>query len=951
MKPFLQLVAEEIASRFGDDPGKVCVVLPNRRAGLYLKKYLAGELNKTFWAPATVSVEDFIIELSGMRIIDPAALLFEFYAVYRDVQGDKAQGFDEFSEWAPVLLQDFDEIDQYLADPEKIFHYIDAARALSVWNLNETPLTAHEQSYIEFYRSFLQYYQQLRQRLSEKKLAYQGLAYRIAAENITAVADSLKWEKILIAGLNALSEAEIKIIDFLVHSGQAELFWDADKYYAASEYQEAGTFIRQHLARWPKDRQNWVGDDLLAMEKKIRIIGVPGNTGQARKAGQVTREFTTGEEQPDMTAIVLADEKLLLPVLYALPDDIGPVNVTMGYPFRLTQLRQLVNQFFQLHENSDRFSSQGKNPARVIYVNDILDILSHPYLLLFEDDNVEERNTFEGIRQKLKSKNRVLLRPAEIILSAKDLEEDGRRIVESLFSTWQNPSEGIQKLLSVIELIRDRIIGENKVKKTNNELDLEYLFHLSGLIRRVRLMLETYPFVTTARTLKRITMQLLDSSHLPFTGEPLRGLQVMGVLETRAVDFENLVVLSVNEGVLPSGKQPNSFIPFDIKSAFGLPTFQHKDAVFAYHFYRMLQRARNIYLLYDTEGDQMKGGEKSRFIMQMLYEYRKFNPGAIIEEELQLPSPPQAGQLKQVAVAKSPVIMERLMAKTVTGFSPTALNSYVRCPMQFYFQEVLGLSEAEGVEETIEARTMGTVIHQVLHKIFEPFTGKPVDAGALAERTKELEKLIDEAFSENYQEGDLEHGKNHLIYKVSLFLVNQLIRQEISRLDTGNLSILALEKQLEHTVGCRSGLKTVNVKVKGLADRIDRFDGTVRIIDYKTGTVQQAELNLKSWDRLITDPKMSKALQLLIYGWLYFKNKDEGQSGLQAGNISLRKISNGFMNVRLPDAMSIGEESMAVFEGYLIGLLEEILDPEIVFNLTDDEQICQHCAFRSICTR
>jgi ATP-dependent helicase/nuclease subunit B len=956
MKPFLQQLAEEIAIRYGDDPGQVCVVLPNRRAGLYLKKYLARELKKTAWSPVTYSVEDFIITLSGVRIIDPAGLLFEFYQVYREIQGDKAQDFELFSDWAQVLLQDFDELDQYLLEPEKIFHFLDEARALSVWNLNESPLTEQEKSYVEFYRSFLDYYLRLRQLLTKKKQVYQGLAYRMAAENISVVAPGLPWKKIFFAGLNALSAAESKIIDHLVSKNKAELFWDADVYYIDDKSQEAGNFIRDHLAKWASDKVKWIGNDFMSMEKKISIMGVPGSTGQVQKAGQIIRDFKSSQEEPDRTALVLADEKLLIPLLYSLPDDIGPVNVTMGYPFRLTQLYQLVSLLLQMHENAEKFSAQRKNSSGSFYVKDILKLLSHPYFLLFEPEQAKDKVSFNKIRQILRNSNRVFVRQEELAKLAIGMGPEAEQLIAAGFSDWNNPEIAMEKLLAILGLIRDRIIAESKLSPAEYELDLEFLFHLSGIIRRTNTMLEEYPVIKTVRTLRKIIIQLLDSSRLPFTGEPLRGLQVMGVLETRAVDFENLVVLSVNEGILPSGRLPNSFIPFDIKSAFGLPTFQHKDAVFAYHFYRMLQRARNIYLLYDTEGDQMKGGEKSRFIMQLAYEFRKYNPLTVIEEELVRPNPPESGQVNPVIIKKSPAVMERLMAKTATGFSPTAFNHFIKCPLRFYFQEILGISEAETVEETIEAKTMGTVIHQVLQKVFEPFTGRAVDADALFASMKETEKLTREAFREHYHEGDLEHGKNHLIFKVSLFLVNQLISAEAETLKPENhssssLTILSLEERFEHTIECKAGNQPVSVRIKGLTDRIDRQGNIVRIIDYKTGAVDARALDLKSWDQLILDPEKSKAFQLLVYGWLYYKNRVNTGDDIQAGNISLRKVSNGFMKVTLPEGTAIDDESMPVFEGQLIKLLEDILDPMKDFIQTEEVQNCVNCPFTAICTR
>jgi len=960
LKPFLQRLAEEIAARYSNDPGQLCVVLPNRRAGLYLKKYLAQELKKTSWSPQTYSVEDFITSVSGLQIIDPAGLLFEFYHVHKEIHGDKAQDFDVFADWGQVLLQDFNEIDQYLVDPEKIFTYLNVARAYSVWNLNERPLTDQEKNYIDFFNSFLKYYHRLQARLKEKKIVYQGLAYRTVAENIEEFSGNFQWKKIFFAGLNALSGAEEKTIDYLIHHNKAEVFWDADEYYIKDASQEAGEFIRRYINKWPSDPVKWMENDFRLMDKTISVFGIPRSMGQAMKASQIINQIInqikSKEEAPDRTALVLADEKLLLPVLYSLPEDLGPVNVTMGYPFKYTHLYYLASVLFQMQENAEKFAEQRKTTARSLYVKDVLKILAHPYLLLFEPSVESGQVSFEKINESIKRKNRVFMAPAEILRFSSGIENEFKSLNESLFTIWESPLQALDGMLKILELVRDRIIAGKLLQSTDQQIDLEYLFYLSKIVKRCRTMMETYPFIHNLKTLRKILFQVLDTSKLPFTGEPLQGIQVMGVLETRAIDFENLIVLSVNEGILPSGRTPNSFIPFDIKSEFGLPTFQHKDAVFAYHFYRMLQRARRIFLLYDTEGDQMKGGEKSRFITQVGYELKKINPKTTFEEKLLGPHPPATGNDKGISISKTPTIIERLMDKSSKGFSPSSLNLYIKCPLQFYFQEILGLSESETIEETIESRTMGTVIHQVFQQVYEPFTGKYIDPGILLGKITETEKYMLDAFREHYKEGDLDHGKNHLIFKVSLFLVNQFIRHEAEDLKStekppASIKIISLESLFNTILTCKAGGKEIQVKIKGKTDRIDLWEDTIRIIDYKTGAVQSAELKLKSWDKLTSDPKMAKAFQLLLYAYLFYKNHKNSGQKIQTGNITMRKISEGFMKVRLPEEQEIDVESMKIFEELLQALVEKILDPEIPFIQTGDAENCTYCPFTSICTR
>ncbi len=319
-------------------------------------------------------------------------------------------------------MQDFEEIDEYLVDPEKIFTYLNAARALSVWNLDESPLTDQEKNYIEFYQFISHYYQRLHERLEDKKLVYQGLAYRLAAENIEVISKGFPWMKIFFAGLNALSGAEEKIIDYLVRNNMAEVFWDADDYYIKDENQEAGDFIRNYLKKWPADPVKWIENDFRLMNKMIRVYGIPRSMGQAQKAGQVINQIKPGKNEADMTALVLADEKLLLPVLYSLPEDIGPVNVTMGYPFKYTHLYHLVSLLFQMQENAEKFALQRKSSSRSLYVKDILKILAHPYLLLFEPGSESGQVSFEKISESIRQKNLVFMVPAGILRFSAGIE-------------------------------------------------------------------------------------------------------------------------------------------------------------------------------------------------------------------------------------------------------------------------------------------------------------------------------------------------------------------------------------------------------------------------------------------------------------------------------------------------------------------------------------------------
>ncbi len=956
MTPFLQKLAREIASKYGTDPSALCVVLPNRRAGLYLKTYLARELGRTSWAPVILSIEDFIMEISGYDRIDPTSLLFEFYAVHRELAGEQAQSFGEFAEWGQMLLGDFEEIDQYLADPDKIFTYLNEARALSVWNLGETPLTEQEKGYLQFYQSFLGYYQKLKERLLEKKTVYQGLAYRLTVENLDRIAAAPPWSEVYFAGLNALSTAEENLIDQLLRVGKARFYRDIDRYYVDDPMQEAGEFARKYLQKWPEEPVRWLESDFRDTRKEIRIFGVPLNAGQAQKAGELVKELM-GEKNdlPDRTAVVLADENLLIPALYALPEQLGAVNVTMGYPFRFTHLYQLVSVCFSLQENMERFHALHTGRPRSFYVKDLLRLLGNPGLASWRDPGSRTGDS-DILSATIRGTNRVFLTPGEIATLAGDRGEAFRNLVSVLATPWDTPADALKNIQSLLENLRDRLISIRNEQDEHHWMELEYLFHLSGILKRCLDLVETTGFIRTLRELRKVLFQLLDSARLPFYGEPLLGLQVMGVLETRAIDFTNLIVLSVNEGVLPSGKTAHSFIPHDIKLEFGLPTYQQKDAVFAYHFYRMLQRAEKVYLLYDTEGDQMKGGEKSRFIMQILHELQKYNPKITIEDDVLSPDPPIPGAAAGTTIRKNEAVFARLEEMAARGFSPTALNSYVRCSLQFYYRDILRLAEEETVEETIEAATMGNVVHEVLHRVYQPFTGTYTDPESLLKALEQTGAYLEQAFAKHYPAGDISHGKNLLIARVSHFLVNQLIRTEAELLSEQedpdrHLEIIGLEQFLDASITANVQGKDRMVRIKGKADRIDRWGGTVRVIDYKTGMVRPDELKLEEWQELTDDPGKSKALQLLIYAWLFARKESSDIGPVETGNITLRRISEYFIPVRLPGDAAFSGETALLVENILKELLEDIFDPGLPFTQTEEPEHCEYCPFRALCNR
>ena len=668
---FLEKIADHLIETYNDKISETCLVFPNRRAGLLSKKHIAQKLKKNIWAPSIFSIEDFVCNITGLRIADQTTLLFDFYNIYKQIEGEKAQSFDEFMNWAQVLISDYNDADMNLADTEQLFQYLNETKAISLWNLDNNPLTDHEKDYLAFYQSLGKYYVELSSFLLDRNTVYQGLANKVAVTNIEEYIKSIKFDKIIFAGFNALTASEEKIIRALLDSEKAEIFWDAEKYYTDNKIQEAGLFIRKYRTEWELKEFNWLEDHYADDTKEINITGIPLHVGQAAYTGQLLSEMTDNFANSENTAVVLADENLLIPLLYSIPENVKDINITMGYPLSNSSIHSLLLNIFTLLDNSQKYSYN--NTVR-FYQKDVLNFLNHPYLRLIGELN----NNPSGINSLLsyvKNSNRIFFNGDEI------KKQLGDNVITSFFDNKQHENIAfLAKITSLIGLIRDTLIAENK----NTDIDIEYLFHYAVIINKVRNLLTDYGFVSDIKTLRKVFTGLADTATIPFYGEPLKGLQIMGMLETRTLDFENIILLSVNEQILPAGKFQHTFIPFDIRKEMGLSTYRQKESIFAYHFYRLLQRAKNIHIIYNTQAGDFGSGEKSRFITQLCEEMPRYNSKINIHQNILVNETPKASVNNDISVSKTSEIMKSLIGIADKGFSPGHEHLY-QLPAQVLF--------------------------------------------------------------------------------------------------------------------------------------------------------------------------------------------------------------------------------------------------------------------------
>ncbi|MCX6283022.1 MAG: hypothetical protein NTW31_02120, partial [Bacteroidetes bacterium] len=558
MSAFLEQTAEYLVSAYGDELSKLCIVLPNLRAGLFLRKFLAARLNKTIWSPYICSAEDFLATVAGLRPVEQLQLLFKLYSIHRDIEQEKAQPFEDFIQWAAQLLNDFDEVDRYLADARQLFSALTDTRAISVWNPENRPLTDFEKQYLRFYNSLYPYYSRLVDELLENKQAYPGLMYRMASLGIEKFSERLPWRKVVFAGFNALTAAEEKVMDVLQRQGKAEFLWDADTYYLNDPGHEAGEFLRHNRKKWGGKEFSWVSSGIATKPKTIRITGVPNNAAQAALAGELVKTVSTFDEH---TAVVLQDEKLLIPLLYSLPEKVGEMNITMGLPLSQTPLSDLLSVLFRTHLNKEKFASNRGKGTKQFYFRDVLALLRHPYISVMATGLMEGNHfVFDSILESISRGNKVFISADEILDPGTGLFSFNAAFLKPFLSDWQSPGDAVCALKEIIGSLRDHLLNEE------GSLEIEYLFAFSKIIHQLEGLLKTYPeAVKTIQTLAGLLIQIADNVTLPFYGEPLKGMQIMGMHETRGLDFDTVIMLSCNENLLPRGRSGNTFIPLDLK--------------------------------------------------------------------------------------------------------------------------------------------------------------------------------------------------------------------------------------------------------------------------------------------------------------------------------------------------------------------------------------------------
>lgn len=920
---FLHEIARELYAAHGKEMHHVAVVFPSRRAAVFFRKVLQEVLPGPAFAPRTLTLNDFVFEKSGLTPADPVRLLFVLYQVYQELMPEHDEGFARFSSWGSSLLRDFAEVDNYLLDGDAVFHFLNQEKAIELWQPDRGELSEFEQEYLNFYRSLGNLYHGFREKLLAQGKVYPALAARLLTENWTNHPPQPEEEQIWFCGFNALNTAEITLIKQLKRQNKAQVRWDSDRFYLEHDQHEAGLFLRR-LLEDPDLAGNHIPPDKFNSPKTIQLLQAAGQLAQVKAASEQLSAWQ--KEDPDLlnTVLVLADESLLVPMLNSLPPNLQ-LNVTMGYPAKLGQANTLVALLLRLMQNRQLSLSEP-----TYYHRDVLPLLALPLL---------RNSNFAQLNSDMIASRRVRIPYTLLETALNDLPELQLLLKTADLTPLQFPAA----VIPLLEKLAD--------KKGIDFLQQQICLQLITLLRRMETLLQEEEIVLDWQLLRQLWHQLASGETLDFLGEPLEGLQLMGLLETRALDFKRVLVVGVNEGALPGKASQQSFITSTLRFNFQLPGSREKEAVFAYHFYRLLQGAEDIVLTYNGVQDDLGGGEPSRYIQQLRFELA--GHPQITLREVRVSPAFRADKLLApiISIDRTSELQTKVAARLARGISPSAMSQYIECKLKFYFAQLEGLQEEEEIAEQLDFRSIGTVLHRTLELLYEPYLNQTLQTAQIDAMALALSQNFETALRESMHHAPTDTGLNLLIREVCRDYLERFLKQEKVFLESSTkagltFEILANELKMAH----HFELNGLEVGIKGTADRIDRLQGQLRITDYKTGNFDDKEISVNDLDVDLRNPEKVKALQLLTYAWLYWKNNPETTT-VVSGIWSFRKMNAGLATANINGQEELDTTLLEAHGRFLATLLTEMADPNTIFDQTTNEKMCEKCNFRQICQR
>jgi len=947
---------KEVAAQILDDGNidEAIVIFPNRRAGLFFRQALSKLIDKPVYMPEVFSLEDFLTQYSPLKKIEPLEAIFELYEVYKKLQKN-SEPFDKFFFWGEMILRDFDEIDQYLVDTKHLFTSIKSQKELdeafyfldeedkkiiqSFWSNFLPDTTSTQDSFLRTWEVLKPLYDGFKERLENQGKAYGGMIYRNIASKLEE--DKVKTDKKLyFAGYNALTKSEERILKYFVRECGAEIIWDVDEYYFKNYQQEAGTFLREYSKdtilgkSFPKEAPGQIRS-----EKKMTATGVSLEVGQAKAVGEAIKEITNSPDfEPNKTVIVLPQEHMLFPVLHSIPDAVEKVNITMGYPLKDTSIYSLLESALDLQ----RLSKPSEVHGLGFYHQPVQELLMHPLLMPMEEQKAEEWLV------EIKKKNRIIIRESEL--------EFKNELFAYIFSLEEDPLHYVLTILKGLHTYWS---------EKDRQLEVEFISRFYEQLGKIEEMIGEksselkYDFFTA------LFKRMARSFKVPFTGEPLDGLQIMGILETRNLDFERVYILNMNEGSWPAQPRQGSFIPFNIRKAFAMPVYANNDAMYAYLFYRLLQRADEVNFYYNTVSEFNVNGEISRFVKQLEQE-----SGHTIEKKI-LANPIKTQSINEIDIEKSPQVLARLSRFTEnysgidqSKLAPSAIITYLTCRLKFYFKYVAKLYEADEVQEEMDAAVFGNILHNTMESLYKDFTKKEkrdvINANDIWLLKTGVRGTLQKTFAKHHNVKKTDsykpEGRSLIAFDILEKFANQIIDHDEKYVPFKVLGLEASAREgYSQSMPININEEQVNVQIKGIIDRIDFKEGKVRVIDYKTGKDEKEYTSIEDFKDRDNIFKNKTALQVFYYSYLYWK-KHGDEHIIEPGIFNSKELFKEDFTWRLHKKGSKAElydfRPMADgFEDFLREVLTEIFNPEVSFDQVEDEKVCEYCPYIGICGR
>ncbi len=950
----LEHIADRLLKEGSQDLGNWTIIFPNKRAGLFFKKIISQQIEKPIWSPNILSINELFERLCPYENADKFSLIYRLYQAIEKHFLEK-ETFEQFFFWGETLLADFDELDNFLIDSELLFQDLNNIKNLEsslehlneqqkelikrYWKSFEGVLTREKEKSLSIWRVLGNVYQEFNEDLQRRRKAYPGMIHRWVVENLESGID-VPYQKIIFAGFNALTKSEDNLISWCCQNLTCKVFWDADDYYLNNDQQEAGQFLRdykrKHSILSPTFRDQYQSDSF--SDRSIKVIECSSDAGQAQETGRYLQELLNAGTDPEKIAIVLPNERLLIPVMNAVPQEVESLNVTMGYPLQNSLAYSFLIALIEL-----QMEVETKKPIAFYYKN-VLKILSHPFIHQNPDGMAKE------IIQKIKKDN-ILFPDIEIL-------DEGNDWLKIIFQKIHGSVALIDYLQECMMLI------VNELDEAN--IESEFILHFYRILNNLKDLYETHSIDVDQRSFLRLLNHAIFRERLPFEGEPLKGLQIMGFMETRNLSFDHVFLLSTNEGILPPGRHDVSFIPYSIRKAYGLPTVDHMDSIFAYLFYRLVHNSTNLTVLFNGNSEKGNTGEVSRFIKQLASESQIDIQYS--SQELNIFSAQSTG----IEIDKTPEIMERLNRYLVINekpekrLSPSALSTYIDCSLRFYYRYVLDLYEDDEVEEDIGNRELGLIFHRVAELIYQQFDVKGkrmVKTEDILKIEKCVDQFIETAFREQFGSGKTKklhlNGRQEFVYGIVKQLILRVL--EIDKSHTP-FEIVGLEANEEKgyklDFGVLLGDKKISVGLKGIIDRIDKKNNTVRIIDYKTGKDTREFKNIPSLFNSEDKGRNKAIFQTFLYALLFLNANSEYSNPLQAGLFNLKDLFGENFDVLIQNKQSnkgfLVTDVKPFLEEYKIelsNLLKDIFGHNIGFVQTNDKNRCKYCPYNILCNR